>query len=129
LRRAPGVGLRLTPLRFFLWVPADRGGIQKYLRAHETRDARGFGIPLVPTDQYPDRREPRAEYTKARRRTRFIVLIHLAGREIVLLVIERIVRDVHLAVHAEQRAVRIDHRGRVVVETGAALLERSEEHT
>ena len=54
---------------------------------------------------------------------RLVVLVDLARREVVLLVIERIVGDVHLAVDAEERAVGVDHGGRVVVHAGAALLE------
>ena len=51
------------------------------------------------------------------------------GREVELLEEQRIVRDVHLAVDAEQRAIGIDDCRRVVVEARGALLEeRSDDH-
>src|SRR5690606_14297310 len=43
--------------------------------------------------------------------------------EVVLLVIERIVGNVHLPVYAEQRPIRIHYHGGVVVEAGRPLLE------
>ena len=48
----------------------------------------------------------------------------IARREVVLLVVERIVGDVHLAVEAEQRAVGVEDGGRVVIEPGGAPLEQ-----
>ena len=39
------------------------------------------------------------------------------------LVEERIVRDVHLAIHAEQAAVRVDDRGRIAVDAGGLPFE------
>ena len=47
----------------------------------------------------------------------------IARGEVKLLVIERVIRDVHLAILAEQLAVGADDRGGVVVEAGGALLE------
>src|SRR6185437_1270892 len=129
LRRAPRVSLHDTPLLLLLWVPTDRRRVQQDLSPHQTRDPRGLRIPLVPANQHADRRETRAKYPKARCRTRFIVLINLARREIVLLVIQRVVRNVHLAIHTQQRAVGVDHGCGVVVQPGAALLEyRHQDH-
>jgi len=39
---------------FFLWVPADGGGVEKDFGALHGGEAGGFGIPLVPTDQDAD---------------------------------------------------------------------------
>jgi hypothetical protein len=53
----------------------------------------------------------------------------VAGSEIELLVVERIVGNVHLAIDAAERAIGIEDRGRVVIEAGGALLEeRSDQH-
>ncbi len=49
----------------------------------------------------------------------------IAGSEVELFEEERIVRDVHLAVEPEQRAVGIDDRRRVVIQPGGALLEQA----
>ena len=48
----------------------------------------------------------------------------VARREVKLLVVERIVRDVHLAVTAHQRAVRVEDDGRVVIKPRRAPLEK-----
>ena len=76
-------------------------------------EPRAFGIPLVPADQHADAAVARVEIRKAQ----------IARREIEFLVVERIVGNVHLAVHAQQRAVGVEHRGRVVIEAGGAPLE------
>ena len=53
----------------------------------------------------------------------------VAGREIKLLVEQRIIGNVHLAIDAEQRAVRVDDRRRVVINARRALLEeRGDDH-
>jgi hypothetical protein len=48
----------------------------------------------------------------------------VAGCEIKLLVIERIIRDVHLAIDTRQRPIRVDHDGGVVVQAGRTPLEK-----
>ena len=111
---APGVVLRRAVLRFLRGMPADGGGIEQDVRAAQRGEARGFGIPLVPADQRRDAAELRIEGAEA----------EIAGREIEFLEEERIVRDVHLAVEPEQRAVGVDDRGGVVIEAGGALLEQ-----
>ena len=100
-------------------MPADGGGVEEDLGALHRGQARAFGKPLIPADQRADRRDlglPRDE-------------AGVAGREVELLVEQRIVGDVHLAIHAHQRAVGVDHRGGVVVHAGGALLEqRRDDH-
>jgi len=51
-------------------------------------------------------------------------LKQVARREVELLVVKRVVRDVHLPVDAQQRTVRVDDRGGVVVEPFSPLLEQ-----
>ena len=115
---APGVELRRAVLRFFRRVPADGRGIEENVRAAQAGQARAFGIPLVPADQRGDAAEARVEAGKA----------EVAGREVELFVVERIVGDVHLAVDAGEAAVGVEDRGGVVVEAGgAALEERSDD--
>ena len=116
----PGIELGRAELRLFGGMPADGRGIEKNIRAAQARQARAFGIPLVPADQHTDSAVPRIEIRKTQ----------VAGREIELLVVERIVRNVHLAVKPEQRAIGVEHRRRVVIEPGGAALEdrRDDDH-
>ena len=104
----------LAVLSFLLGVPADRGGIKKNFRALHRRQSRGFGIPLVPADQHADLGIPGLPGAEA----------EIARREIKLLVKERIIRDVHLAIDAQQAAVGIDDGGGVVINAGGALFEQ-----
>ena len=99
---------------FSAGMPADGGRIEEDVRAGERREPRGFRIPLVPADERRDAAELRIEGAEA----------EIAGREVELLEEERIVRDVHLAVEAEQRAIGVDDRGGVVIEAGGALFEQ-----
>ena len=66
----------------------------------------GFGIPLVPADAGADPAEPGVEAAKAQ----------IARREIKLLVVQRIVGNVHLAIHARGAAVGVEDHGRVVIQ-------------
>ncbi len=101
-------------VRFFLRrMPADGGGVEKNLRALQRRQSRAFRIPLVPANQDADLAVTCLPGAKA----------EIAGREIEFLVIKWIVRDVHLPICAEQRAVCINDGGGVVIETGGAFLE------
>ncbi len=84
----PGAGLGRAELGFLGRMPADRRGIEEDLRALEGREPGGLGIPLVPADQSAESGKRRVERLKA----------EVAGREVVLLVVERVVGDVHLAV-------------------------------
>src|SRR5208337_5638534 len=48
---APGVVLRRAEFRLLRWMPADRRGIKQNARSLQCREARRFGIPLVPANQ------------------------------------------------------------------------------
>ena len=107
-------------------MPADRRRVEQHLRAHQARDARRLRIPLVPADQHADRRVARLPHAEAARLAcLFAVVVEMAvaGREVVLLVEQRIVRDVHLAVDAEEAPVGVDDRRRVAVDAGRLPLE------
>src|SRR6266487_2826135 len=88
--------------RFFTRMPADGSRVEKNLRPLQRRQPRALRIPLVPANQHADLAVaglPRAE-------------TQITGREIKLLVVKRIVRDVHLPVRAEQRTVCVNDGGR-----------------
>src|ERR1051325_4300809 len=104
---------------FLLWMPADGGGVEENLRASHRREPRAFGIPLVPADQHSDLPELRLPRTET----------EVSGREIKFLVVQRVVRDVHLAVDSQELAARVDDRRGVVIKTRrAALEERRDDH-
>ena len=83
------------------------------------RQARRFGIPLVPADEHADPAVARVPGLEAQ----------ISGSEVELFVVERIVRDVHLAILAQVGAVGIDDGRRIVVHSGRAALEqRRDQH-
>jgi len=106
---------------FFLFrrVPADGGRIEKDLCPGHGGESCGFGEPLVPADEHADRCPGGFEGAET----------GVAGGEIKLLVVERVVGDVHLAVDAHDLAVRADDGGGVVIKTGGATFkERRDDH-
>ena len=117
LRRAPGVDLRRAPFVFLGRMPADGRRIEEHLRAEEARDARRFRVPLIPADEHADRGVARLPHLEAR--------VPVARREVVLLVEQRVVRDVHLAIHAEQAAVGVDDGGRIAIDARAPAARRA----
>jgi len=108
-------------------MPANRRRIEENVRAEERRDARGLGEPLIPADQHADvrvARLPHAKPVRLRRRAHGGVRVRITGREVVLLVKERVVGDVHLAIHAEQRPIGVDDRRGVSIDAARLLLEQ-----
>ena len=100
---------------FFEWVPADGCGVKQYLCALQRREARGFGIPLIPADEDADFRVGGVPGAEA----------GVAGGEVKLFVEERIVGDVHFAVNAFDAPVGFDDDGGVVIKPGGALFEKA----
>src|SRR5262249_24574231 len=94
-------------------MPANSCGVEKDFSTLHRGEARGFGRPLVPANEDADFAVASLPGAKA----------EVAGGEIKFFVIERVVRNVHLAVKPEKRAVGVNHDGRVVVEAGGALFE------
>ena len=113
LHRLPRRRLRRAVLRLLGGVPADRRRVEEHVRARQRRQPRRLRVPLVPADQRADAAERAVERAEA----------EVAGREVELLVVERVVRDVHLAVDAQQLAVGVDDHRRVVIDAGRAPLE------
>src|ERR1700679_1544297 len=48
LDRHPGIKLAYTHFVLFEWVPTDTGGVENYLGAAHSYQARSFRIPLIP---------------------------------------------------------------------------------
>ena len=115
----PGRRLAGAVLGLLRRVPADRGRVEEHVRARQRGQPRRLRVPLVPADQRADAPAGGVERAEA----------EVAGREVELLVEERVVRDVHLAVAAQQLAVGVDdHRGVVVDARGAPLEQRRDDH-
>src|SRR5688572_26360781 len=115
LHGLPGPMLALAVLRLFLGMPADRRRIDEDLGALHRREPRGFRVPLVPADEHAELHGLGVEDFEA----------EIARREVILLVIARVVGDVHLAVLAEVAALRVDDGRRVVIQAGRAFLEQA----
>ena len=84
------------------------------MRALQCGEARAFGIPLMPADLNSDAPVFRVEVRKT----------EIAGSEIKLFVIQRIIWNVHFAIFAEERAIGIEHGAAVVINAGGAPLEK-----
>ena len=113
LNGSPRVVLGLAELGFLRGMPADGRGIKQNLGALQRGQARAFGIPLVPADQ-------RAHATH---RGIESAVAEIAGSEVILLVIQRVIGDVHLAIEAALSSVGVEDDGGVVIHAGRALLE------
>ena len=97
-------------------LPADRRRVEEDLRARRARRAaRPRGTTGPSTRASPMRASRAGDAREA----------EVAGREVELLVVERVVGDVHLAVEPGDAAVGVErHRGVVVEARGAPLEER-----
>ncbi len=114
LDELPGVVLLRAVTGLLAGVPADRGGIKQDLRAPQRRQPRRFRIPLVPANEHADLSEPGLPGAKTK----------IARREIEFFAVERVVRDVHLAIEAQQRTVRVDDGRGVVIKARGAFFEQ-----
>ena len=108
----PRTMLSFAVFLFLARMPADGRRIEKNLRALHRCESRGFGIPLIPADEHADLAVARLPSLEPK----------IAGREIKFLVEQRVIRDVHLPVDAEQRAVSVNDRGGVVINAAGAFL-------
>ena len=88
----PGLALGGAVLRLLARVPADGGRVEEDGRAPQRGEPRGLRVPLVPADEGADAARASVEGLEA----------EVAGREVELLVEERVVGDVHLAVEARR---------------------------
>ncbi len=111
----PGVVLRRVHLRALVELPADGGGIEEDLRPGQGGQASRLGEPLVPADQNAEPGGPGGNALEAQ----------IARGEMELLVVEGIVRNVHLPVAAQLGPALVeDHRSVVIDALGAPLEHR-----
>ena len=100
-------------------MPPDGGRIENDFGAVERGQTRRFRIPLVPAHQRRNARIACIETAETK----------IARREVEFFEIERIVGDVHLAIHSSQRTVSVNHDGGVVIHArGPALEDRRNYH-
>src|SRR5207248_8560296 len=99
LNGLPSRVLRRIHLGFFAGQPTDGRRVEEKLRARKRRQTRRFGKPLIPTDERAHTSILRLVTGKAQ----------VTRREIEFLVVERIIRDVHLAILARDASVCINH--------------------
>ena len=119
LHRPPGVELPTLLLRPIGTFPANSRGIDKQICTTKGHQSSGLRVPLIPANQY----------AKTTHGGRYGPEVEVAGREVELLVVRRIVRDVHFAVPPCYRSVFFDHDGRIVVNPRCTTLkERQHEH-
>ena len=112
LHGLPGAALNLVELARFGSGQADGGGVDEDLGPAQGHEARGFRVPLVPANEnaeFADRGGDREEAGVARCK---VELFAETG----------VVRDVHLAVGAQDGTVRAEDHGGVVVEAAGAFL-------
>ena len=115
----PGIALAALFVLLVIRIPADGGGVEQQFGTGQRHQARGFGVPLIPADKH----------AKATHRGIDRLEADVAGGEVELLIEAGIVRDVHLAILAQQGAVLLEHHGGVVVQAGGAALEqRADDH-
>jgi len=94
-----------------LRLRANGRGIEQDLGAEQRHRARRFRKPLIPADRDADRAETRAPHLEA----------GVARGEVELLVIAGTLRNVRLAIRAEQRTAGVDDGDRVVENVSRAL--------
>src|ERR1700683_801790 len=99
-------------------MPADCRGIKQHGRALQRGEARAFRKPLIPADERAQPAGAGVQGTKP----------EISGCEIKLLVVKRVVGDVHLAVEAAQRAVGIEDGGGIVIDPGGTFLEQRRDY-
>ena len=110
----PGGVLCLTKFFLLARVPPDRRRIENNFRSAQCREPRRFRIPLVPANT-------NAEVAARRFPT---LKTEVARREIKLLIVRGVVRNMHLAIFSEDVSVGIDHYCSIVINPGRAFFEK-----
>src|SRR3974377_875913 len=101
----PGLLMDVPIPALFGWMPANSRRIKDdsgSLEGHQTGSLRE---PLVPTNQYPDLSEASNKRVKAL----------ISWSKIELLIIQGVVRNMHLSVGSEQGAICVENHCRVVI--------------
>ena len=110
---SPRLALALLLFLGIIGSVADGGRIDEYFGSLQRHQTGCFGIPLVPANQHAE-----LAYRGLDR-----VETEVARSEIELLVVGRIVGDVHLAVFSGYASILLHHYRRIVVEPRSAALE------
>ena len=111
--RLPSLTLALLFLGRVVVGIADGRRVDEHVSPLERHQASRLGVPLIPADHHPQPTDAGVDGMEA----------EVARREVELLVVGRVVGDVHLPVDARYRPVAFEDDGRVVIETGSAPLE------
>src|SRR5207244_9439028 len=98
---------------FLRRMPADGGWIKQNLRSAQRGQSCRLGIPLVPANADADFSMGGFPRLKS----------EIARREVKLLVVKRIIGNVHLAIFAKKSSVSIDDGRRVVIDSRTPFLE------
>ena len=119
--RLPGATLTLLLLGRVLGGIADGSGVDEQLGTLKGHETRCLGVPLVPADEHAQATDTGLDGVET----------EVAGGEVELLVVARVVGDVHLTVLARYGAVALDDDSRVMVEAGGTTLEErgDDDHT
>ncbi len=99
-------------------LAADGGRVEQQFGAHQRHAARGFGEPLIPADGHADLGVAGVPHLEA----------GVARVEVVLLVVAGAIRNVALAVDAEQLAVGIDDGDGIEAGASGQLEEADRQH-
>src|SRR5262249_38702168 len=113
LNRFPRTVLCLSEFLLLARMPTDRRRIKNNFGSAQGGQPSRFRIPLVPANTNTDF----AVFCFPRQKSK------IARRKVKLLVVERIVRNVHFAVFAKKFSVRVNDCGGVVINTGPAFFE------
>ena len=98
----------------FAGNPANRSRIEQQLGPLHRGQTSGFGIPLIPANADTDFGVLRLECEEPQ----------IAWGEVEFFVVQRIIRDVHLAVHTGDRTVGIQHNCGIVIQTVCTLFKQ-----
>ncbi len=115
LDELPGIALTGLFLRRITALIADGRGIDEDVGTSECHQTCALGIPLIPTDLH-------AKLTNAGRDG---VETEIARREIELLIIGRVIGDVHLTMNACDAAVTLEYNSGIVIEAWSTTLEET----
>src|SRR5712692_6751934 len=113
LNRLPRIALSRPVNVLLVRMPSDRSRVEEDARAAKRGQPCAFGVPLVPANQRANFSDRRIERAKA----------EIAGREVKLLVVSRIIGYVHLAIDAGDVAFGVDDGGAVMIKSGGSALE------
>ena len=113
LHNSPCFALAFLLLGRIAAFVADGRGVNQQFCTAQCHEACSFGIPLVPAHLYAQTTNRGVNGLEA----------HIAGREIELFVVSRVVGDVHFAVFSGNGSVSFEHYCRVVIQTGCATFE------